>query len=168
MISLGGVALYKGDGQSDTTDRQTWWSQLVWEEVKLINKNNFQVLLMFFLWFFLTKQSFNGNYFCISYSNDRSFKMCWFLFCHSIIFGMLMKRKCDANHKTVKMRSRSSYTCQIDMYTLQYFYRPNIVDLWLAVIEELTMIKMWHKSLDRENEVKIKWHLPNWHLHLTM
>ena len=23
MISLGGVALYKGDGQSDTTDRQT-------------------------------------------------------------------------------------------------------------------------------------------------
>ena len=98
--------------------------------------------------------SFNGNYFCISYSNDRSFKMCWFLFCHSIIFGMLMKRKCDANHKTVKMRSRLSYTCQTDMYALQYFYRPNIVDLWLAVIEELTMIKMWHKSLDRENEVR--------------
>jgi hypothetical protein len=31
---LGGVALYKGDGQSDMTDRQTGWSQLVWEEVK--------------------------------------------------------------------------------------------------------------------------------------
>jgi hypothetical protein len=94
--------------------------------------------------------SFNGNYFCISYSNDRSFKMCWFLFCHSISFGMQMKRKCDANHKTVKMKSRSSYTCQTDMYTLQYFYRPNIVHLWLAVFEELTMMKMWHKSLDRE------------------
>ena len=121
------------------------------------------VLLLFFLWFLLTKHChLMGIIFCISYSNDRSFKMCWFMFCHSIIFGMLMKRNCDANHKNVKMRSRSSYTCQTDMYTLQYSYRPNIVDLWLAVIEELTMMKMWHKSPDRENEVTIKWHLPDW------
>ena len=64
--------------------------------------------------------------------------MCWFLFCHSIIFGMLMKRKCDANHKTVKMRSRSSDTCQTDIYTLQCIYRLNIVDQSLIVIEKQT------------------------------
>jgi hypothetical protein len=89
-------------------------------------------LLLFLLCFFLTKQ------------------------CHlmEIIFVYLTQMievfKCAANHKTVKMKSRSSYTCQTDMYTLQYLYRPNIVHLWLAVFEELTMMKMWHKSLGRE------------------
>ena len=29
-------------------------------------------------------------------------------------------------------------------------------------------MKMWYKSLDRENEVKVKWHLLDWHLHFTM
>jgi hypothetical protein len=42
---------------------------------------------------------------------------------------MIEVLQCAANHKTVKMKSRSSYTCQTDMYILQYFYRPNIVDL---------------------------------------
>jgi hypothetical protein len=149
-------------------DRQTGWSHLVWEVVKLNQKQFSSFVIVFPLLFFNEALSFNGNQFCIPYTNDRSFRMCWFLFCHSIIFGMLMKRKCDANHKTVNMRSRSSYSCQTDMYTLQYFYRPNIVDLWLAVIAELTMMKMWHKSLDREHEVTIKWDLPDWHLHLTM
>jgi len=55
IISLRGVALYKGDGQSDRTDRQTGWSQLVWEEVKINKKKQFSVLLLFFLWFFKTK-----------------------------------------------------------------------------------------------------------------
>ena len=48
MISLGGVALYKGDGQSDRTDRQTGWSQLVWEEVKINkNKKKFSFVIVF-------------------------------------------------------------------------------------------------------------------------
>jgi uncharacterized protein (DUF427 family) len=46
--------------------------------------------------------------------------------------------KCDASHWTVKMRSRSSDTCQTDMYTIQYIYRPNIDDLYLTVIEKQT------------------------------
>ena len=64
---------------------------------------------------------------------------------------------------------RSSDTCQTDMYTFQCFYIQNIVDLSLIVIEETDLImKMWHKSLDRENEVKVMWHLPDWHVYLLM
>ena len=54
MISLGGVALYKGYRQSDTTDIQTGWSQLVWEEVK-INQKQFSSFVIVFPLVFLTK-----------------------------------------------------------------------------------------------------------------
>ena len=77
--------------------------------------------------------SFNGNYFCTSYSNDRSFKMCWFLFCQFLVCSW---KENVTQITTVKMRSRSSDTFQTDIYTLQWIYRPNILDLSLIVIEK--------------------------------
>lgn len=76
--------------------------------------------------------SFNGNYFCISYSNDRSFKMC----CKS--------QDCE-NEVKVKL-----YLPDWHVHLIIFLQTKYIVHLWLAVFEELTMMKMWHKSLDRE------------------
>ena len=48
----------------------------------------------------------------------------------------------------MKMRPRSDDTCQLDMYTLQSFHTPNILDLLLIVLKTGPKIKNLHTQLD--------------------
>ena len=61
-----------------------------------------------------------------------------------------------------KMRSRSSDTCTTDIYTFQCW--PISCSYWETVL----ITKMWRKSQNCEYEVKVKWHFPDWHVHLPM
>ena len=47
--------------------------------------------------------------------------------------------------------------------TLKYI-SPTQYSYW----ETNLTVKMWRKSLDRENEINVRWHLPDWHVHLPM
>ena len=68
------------------------------------------------------------------------------------------------------MKSRSGDTSLADIYTPWSICGPNIVSPGCMVMAKLTSSESWHKfkSVDRENEVKDKWHMPSWHLHFMI
>ena len=68
------------------------------------------------------------------------------------------------------MRSRSDDRCQADVYIQWWKYGPNIVAVWCVVILKWTWAQKCKanltKSVADENEVKVKWHVSGWHVHL--
>ena len=64
------------------------------------------------------------------------------------------------------MTSRSREACKTHMYSFQCICIQNIIDLSLIVTvswewETDLIMKMWRKSLDLEDEVKVRWKLPS-------
>ena len=156
--------------EMDSLIRQTGWSQLVWEEVKINKKKQFSSFVIVFpLVFILTKHCHLMEIIFVYLT-----QMIEILKCADFCFAILSFLVCSWKQNVMqitrlwKRGQGQAIPARLTCTPYNIFTDQNIVDLWLAVIEELTMMKMWHKSLNRENEVKIKWHLLDWHLHITM
>lgn len=66
-----------------------------------------------------------------------------------------------------KMRSRPDKPSQKYMYSLQSFHTPTIVDP-LPLKETDYAMKYLHWPMNHANEVKVRWTLPNKHVHLKI
>ena len=80
---------------------------------------------------------------------------------HIVLEKQAITQKLHFDHWTMKMRSRSDDTCQLDMYTLQSFHTPNILDLLLIVSEIWTWppkVNLVHGSMKwGRGQVKFMW-----------